>query len=267
MIEKSDYEEPRCPLAKPSSVTPIPTGRVIEKLDEYYAKNDMDGAERHLQYWLATAEQGNDERGRLTVLNEQVGLYRKLMRPEALTACKEALRLGEKLQSGTITLGTTLINVATAYKAFGDAAGAMPLYERARKIYEKELPAGDARLGGLYNNMALAAMDLQDYSGAETLFRKALSVMEQVEDGKPEQAITYCNLADLTAARQGMEDGEKEINACLETAMTLLDAPENRRDGSYAYVCEKCAPTFGYYGFFRYENELNRRTREIYERT
>ena len=34
-LSKEDYEEPCCPLSQPSSVTPIPTGRVIEKLDEY----------------------------------------------------------------------------------------------------------------------------------------------------------------------------------------------------------------------------------------
>ena len=38
------------------------------------------------------------------------------------------------------------------------------------------------------------------------------------------------------------------------------------RDGYYAFVCEKCAPVFGYYGYFLTEQELNRRAREIYDR-
>ena len=37
------------------------------------------------------------------------------------------------------------------------------------------------------------------------------------------------------------------------------------RNGYYAFVCEKCAPVFGYYGYFLTERELKRRAREIYD--
>ena len=36
-------------------------------------------------------------------------------------------------------------------------------------------------------------------------------------------------------------------------------------DGYYAFVCEKCASVFGYYGRFVYEGELLERARRIYE--
>ena len=38
-----------------------------------------------------------------------------------------------------------------------------------------------------------------------------------------------------------------------------------KRDGYYAFVCEKCASVFGYYGHFAYEKELYERSRRIYE--
>ena len=37
------------------------------------------------------------------------------------------------------------------------------------------------------------------------------------------------------------------------------------RDGYYAFVCEKCATVFDYYGRFFYANELKARARRIYE--
>ena len=52
-------------------VTPIPIGRIIEKLDSYLNQNDYASAERHLRYWLSEAETCHDMRGKLTVLNEQ----------------------------------------------------------------------------------------------------------------------------------------------------------------------------------------------------
>ena len=46
----------------------------------------------------------------------------------------------------------------------------------------------------------------------------------------------------------------------------LLDTESLPRNGYYAFVCEKCAPVFGYYGFLQTEQELNRRAREIHNR-
>ncbi|MBR6939730.1 MAG: tetratricopeptide repeat protein, partial [Clostridia bacterium] len=109
----------------------IDTGRVIRKLDEYLGRNDYVSAERLLNYWLAEAENESDKRGMLTVTNELIGLYRKTGREkEALTASENALELARELKlDGTVTMGTALVNAATAYKAFGQAEKALPLYE------------------------------------------------------------------------------------------------------------------------------------------
>lgn len=57
ILSKDDYEELRCLLNMHPKVTPIPVGRIIDKLDSYLNKNDYDAAERHLRYWLAEAEE------------------------------------------------------------------------------------------------------------------------------------------------------------------------------------------------------------------
>lgn len=267
ILSKSDYEEPTCPFCMPGDITPIPIGRVIEKLDEYLGRNDYDSAERHLKYWLDEATSLNDGRGKLTVLNELIGLYRKTSKEnEALLSAKSTLELAENLGlQGSIVMGTTLVNAATAYKAFDKAAEALTLYQNAKIIYEAQLESDDNRLGGLYNNMALAVMETGDYDKAEELFNKAISVMERVRDGELEIAVTYCNLADLAVARNGIENSEQEITALLERAEELLNTATLPRNGYYAFVCEKCAPTFGYYGWFAFENELNNRAVRIYE--
>ncbi|MBR3290524.1 MAG: tetratricopeptide repeat protein [Clostridia bacterium] len=268
-LSREDYEEPTCPLCAPSVATPIPTRRVIEKLDEYLGHNDYAAAERHLDYWRQSAQVGRDRRGELTVLNEQIGLFRKMGRePECLRAIEEALALARDLgMERTVTFGTTLLNAATGYKAFGRPSDALRLYEQARDLYESELDPADGRLGGLYNNMALALTDLHDYRRAEELYRKAFAIMEQQEHGELEMAITYCNLADLVAAERGLEEGESTIRDYLEKADALLRTESLPRNGYFAFVCEKCAPTFGYYGFFLTEQWLTEQARSIYERT
>ena len=284
MIGREDYEEPKCLLnMNTEPVETIPVSRVLEKLDEYLSKNDYVSSERHLKYWLSEAEAGNDLRGKLSVLNEMIGLYRKLSREEACTdAIQKAIILSESLGlQDTVTGGTTYVNAATGYESFGRIEEALALYEKAKEVYEKTLDEQDARRGGLYNNMALCLTAHGRFREAEELFFKALSVMEKQEHGEPEMAVTYLNLCDLVSA--GQEEGtaqetetaegpadpaeaETKINEYLQRAEDLLNTPGLPRNGNYAFVCEKCAPVFGYYGWFLAEAEFRKRAEEIYRR-
>ena len=161
-LKREDYEESCCPFAKPDQPVTVPVDRVVRRLDEYLSRNDYDAAQRHLDYWLAEAELVGDRRGRLTVLNERIGLFRKLNRKsEGLEAVREALALARELDlTHTVSMGTTLVNAATALCAFGRSREALPLYEEAQRLYEGILPEADSRLGGLYNTSS--AMSFKD---------------------------------------------------------------------------------------------------------
>lgn len=270
-LSKEDYEEPCCPLKMNinQNFTPIPIGRVLSKVDEYLSINDYASAEKTLDYWHEEAKISNDIRGELTVLNEKIGLYRKTGKKEqCLSAIDKCLALSENGEfENTITRGTSYLNCATGYCAFDEYKRALPLYEKATGIYEKYLKNTDGRLGGLYNNTAICLMRLNKYEQSRMLFDKAIEIMSKIENAEGEIAITYCNLADLESAQNGMEKAEEKINECLERAEELLNTKTLPRDGNYAFICEKCAGTFGYYGFFMTEKELLKRAREIYERT
>lgn len=245
---------------------PPDTDRILTRLDEYLNKNDYASAERHLLYWLSEAERGRDVRMELLVRNELMGLYRKLGRErEALECVSAALALIEANGvSGQVGAATTYLNCATVYKAFGRAEESLPLFERAREVYERELDPTDSRLGGLYNNMALTLVDLRRFSEANALYRHAISVMESSDGGALEVAITYLNMASAAEAERGLEESESTVQSYLDIAERLLEE-HTKRDGYYAFVCEKCASVFGYYGRFFYENELKERAKRIYE--
>ncbi|MBQ2512500.1 MAG: tetratricopeptide repeat protein [Clostridia bacterium] len=244
----------------------VPLSRITERLDALFAKKDTAGAERHLKYWLGEARALGDRGGELVIRNEMVGFYRKQgRRDDAYEAAASAVRLAGSAYSGGTEHGTALVNAATARQAFGDTAEAVSLFSSAREIYEKNLKSDDPRLGGLYNNFALARLALKDYAGARELFELALGVMSRNEGGEPSMAVTWCNLADLAAAEKGLEDSADDVKECLGKARELLDA-EGKRDGAYAFVCEKCAPVFGYYGYFIDERVLNERAGSIYAR-
>lgn len=257
----------------------IPQQRVVEKLDEYMSHRDYAGAERHLLYWLEEARVLGDTRGELMVRNELVGHFRKTgERDNAFAHAEAALALLDELGfAETISAGTTYTNIATAYNAFGRNEQALELFAKAAAIYESSEHTNVRLLGGLYNNQALTCVSLGKFDEADALYERALETMGRVEHGELEQAITYLNMADAHLARARTEMGapdseeiplqcEDEIERLLDRALELLDTPSIPRDGYYAFVCEKCAPVYAYYGYFLADADLRERAKGIYER-
>ena len=271
-LEKEDYVDPRCALCgKPGeeeTVQPVPVGRIMDKLREYEDRNDWPAVERHLKYWLAEAEANRDERGQLMLHNELMGYYRKQgKKDEAFSHAEKADYLVKKLEmEDTVTAGTTWVNTGTVREAFGDPVGGLEFFERAKANYEKNLPDNDGRLGGLYNNMALSLAVCGRFDEAMGMFCNAIEVMKKQEYGELEQAITWLNMADAAEAALGTEQAEESVEEYLETAEKLLNTESLPRNGYYAFVCEKCAPVFGHYGWFAVEAELKRRAEEINDR-
>ena len=274
-------------------IKPVPQRRIADKMNEYMSRRDYAGAERHLLYWLAEAELGRDLQGQLMLQNEMVGHYRKTAQQEkAMESAGKALELLAELgMENSISAGTTYVNVATACNAFGEYERSLELFGKARAVYENSSFVEPRLLGGLYNNMALTCTALSKYDEALALYEKAVSVMAKVPDGGLEQAITCLNMADTVEAWLGMEEGESRIFELADRAEELLDdkgrellrrpngetsvletpgalkalpAEEKARIGYYAFVCEKCAPVFEYYGYFLTADRFRETAEKIY---
>ena len=247
-------------------IRPVPQRRIIEKMDEYMSRRDYAGAERHLLYWLEEARLGGDLRGELMLRGELVGHYRKTgAREKALANGEAALALLRRMDyEDSISAGTTYVNVATAMGAFGEHERALALFERARAVYESSPHTQPQLLGGLYNNMALTCAALKRWDEALALYDRAMDQMAKLPAGALEQAITCLNMANLLEARDGMEAAESRVYRLADRAVELLDGPELAHDGYYAFVCEKCAPTLEYYGYFDDAQRLREEAERIY---
>lgn len=243
----------------------IPVMRVRDRLDALTGKKDYLGAANHLKYWRAEARALGDLDGEFAVLGEMMGVYRKLGdREKAMESAEAALAMLPLLDiEDSVGAGTAYVNAGTVCVFCGEGERALELFTKARRIYEDTLPREDERLGGLYNNMALAAAELAQWDEAFRLYALALEIMARQPSGQLEQAITYLNMANAAEAAKGMEEAEEEICGYLQTAEDLLSEPSLERNGYYAFVCEKCAPTFAYYGWFRTAEELERTAERI----
>ena len=272
LLNPEDYIEPRCllceePYGAGQEAKRIPQARIIDRMNEFMAQRDYVGAERHLLYWLEEARLGHDLRGQLMLHNELTGHYRKTGEKEkSLANAEAAIALIDALAfEGTISSGTTYVNAATAYNAFGDQERSLALFEKAKCVYESSDRTDKSLLGGLYNNMALNKFALGRNEEALALYKKALSVMQDVENGRLEMAITYLNMADVYEEMLGPEKGEAHVYECLDKAYELLITGDVPDLGYYAFVCEKCAPVFEFYGYFLAAQDLGRRAEAGYK--
>ncbi len=234
----------------------------ISTLDAYFDREDMAGAGDYLRAVCREAE--GDDRLLFAVYNEMMGYYRKTGEVErGLAAIKEGLALLPHLGiEDEVSGATAYLNAATTLKAFGRPAEGLPLYEKAEVIYRRCLPAHDPRMAGLCNNLALALVDLERYEEAEKRYETALTILNRNAGKETDIANTYVNMAHLYEKTKDYE----AIEVCLDRAEKALESPQEQ-NGYYAYTCRKCAPSFGYFGYFLYEKELNERADRIYAGT
>ncbi len=254
-----------CDTCSKEKQNKVPVLRVINKLDEHFSFNDLKGAEDLLVYWVSEARRLTDTSGLLSILNEQIGLYRRLNESEkGLSAVREALKIiddDNKLYS--LSVATIYINCATTLKAFGKAGEGLPLYEKAEKIYTELNETDSFRLASLYNNKASALNDMGEYLNAEKSYLKAIDILKKTGNNQGEVAVSYVNLAHIYF---DMDPFSEKSSECMKKAWELLNSPHIPHDGNYAFICSQCAPAFDFFGYFNEYEVLKNEAEKIYGR-
>ena len=253
-----------CSSCSKESYKTIPLNRVFDKLNEQFSRNDLPGAGKTLDFWESEARSLGDTRGLLEILNEKIGYYRRTGdEQKGTSAISEAFELIEKQGVGDpISSGTVYLNGATTMKAFGKAEAAMSYYEKAKALYESHLDPKDYRLAALYNNVSSAYKDIGDYISAEMSCFKAIEILDGKEDCLGEIAVSLINVAHIYYDQDPLDERIYEI---MDKAWELLKSDKNQLDGDFAFICSKCYPSFGFFGYFEKEAELKALSEKIYE--
>ncbi len=254
----------KCESCSKENANKVNVRRFIEKLDTFFARNDLNGAGEFLDYWENEASVLNDNSGLLSVLNEKIGFYRRTNEStKGLSAVENALALlngGEFEES--VAVGTIYVNCATTLKHFGYPEKAISLYEKAEAIYNGFSTASDFEKASLYNNFASAYGDLGSFEKAETNYFKAIEILEKSGSNNGEIAVSYVNLAHIYFE---IDNFSEKVNECLEKAWDYLNNERNKKDGNYAFICSKCALSYGFFGQFLREEYLKQEAERIYE--
>ncbi len=254
----------KCESCSKENINKVNVRRFIEKLDSFFARNDLDGAGEFLDHWENEARFLGDNSGLLSVLNEKIGFYRRTNEKEkGISAVENALKLLSSGEFGEgVSAGTIFINCATTLKHFGFPEKAVALYEKAEGIYSRFSGVGDFERASLYNNFAASYGDLKNYKKAEEYYLKAIAILKKSGSNKGEIAVSYVNLAHIYFE---IDNFSEKVNECLEFAWDCLADKSISRDGNYAFICSKCAPSYGFFGQFLREDYLKQEAERIYE--
>lgn len=191
--------------------------KVLQELDRLFAQNRLDEIEKFLQEHYEQAVREQDMSSALSLLNELIGFYREMTMPQQTK--ETAVCLLEMIEKagckGTLAEGTSLLNVANAYRFLGEYELSEQYYAETERLYEQYLPKDDFRWASLYNNQSLLYSTTQKHEKAAESLQRALELVKKQENADIETAVTYTNLG------QAYLKLEKEAKA--EEALLLAE--------------------------------------------
>lgn len=265
-----DYSDSRCcfdasqytghPDAQPCPCS-VNVPELVKKLDELQNSGRLAAARELIEHGVSSAHKSGDWRSELSLQSELMGLHRRTGDKAAAQAAVdrgiELIRLHHL--GDTVSGATIMLNAATTMKFLGLSADALPIFRHVSRVFGASLDPADYRFAGLYNNMALSMEDVGDFDGAQRHFFMALDIIKLCRDPGNDEAVTWCNLAELYE-RMGLDD---KIESALDNAYACLTDPELPRDGYHAFTLSKCIPTFDRLGYFIYTKSLKERLEAI----
>ncbi len=184
----------------------------FKKLDELYDTH-REKVEAFLLESMKEARSVRDKEALITILNEAIGFYRDRDRMTDCILCCDAVKqllltVGEK---DSKAYATTLLNVATAYRAFGRLIEAEKIYREVLEIYGKLLSPKDYLYAALYNNIALLKQK-QKLTGESIYYlKKAIRIIEAYPEAKVELATSQINLAEALMKTENWRLAKPEL--------------------------------------------------------
>jgi tetratricopeptide (TPR) repeat protein len=162
-----------------------------------------------------------------------------------MEAMDESLRLADELgQSETVSGATIYTNAATTLSFFGNEEQALELYQKATACFEAEGRTESYEYAALLNNRAATLNELRRYDEAEVNWLAAIDILKRVVYHDGEIAVSLIMLAHLTFDRD--ETSYEKVESILDDAWEYINSDNQPKDGNYAYILRKCAPSFDY---------------------
>ena len=203
--------------------------KVLAEYDAMFGERELKEIEEFLVKKIKEAKENKDNASLFTLLNESIGFYRDTTQKEKSLRDCEALKqlLVEMNLEGRVEYATSLLNIANAYRAFGEYEESLRLHTKVEEIYKKYIKAQDGSYASLYNNWSLLYQEMGDFSNAKDKLMQALHIIDLYPEEKIKQATTRTNLAMTLLKLNGKEHYDMAIQY-LNEALEVFEADGGR---------------------------------------
>ena len=196
----------------------------LRQLDELFAAQRYQEAEGFLREQIAAAEAAGDQGTVLSLCNELGGYYRVTTNFDAgIRTFQKAMAAIDALSlQGTEPEATTCLNLATLYVAARHADEALPLYERAAKVFDRPEYQTDYRTAALHNNIASLYLQKEQYGDALRNAQAALAIVSRGPGREEEIGVTNTLILQICT---GMGDYAEAQKAADRAQAAFLSQP------------------------------------------
>lgn len=195
---------------------------LLKRIDELLEENRGAEAQALMEKCLQQAMESGDYNGAVTLLNELIGFCRETGQSDKAYYYGEVVLglLQNMGLSGTLPFATSVLNIASAYRAGGRLEDAMTCYRAVEQIYSQVLEPDDMLVASLYNNKALLYQEMGDFEAARVHLERALEIALRHPERYYEQATSYANLA-ATCMQLGREEQAAD---CFRRSIAIFEA-------------------------------------------
>ena len=154
-------------------------------------------------------------------------LLRKRQMAEALPMAEEALEIARKSSGdGSLETAQMYANVAEVHRISGRPGRALPLYRKARFIYEKDLGESDIRVASILSQEGLILMDEGKPTLAGQALERAVDLLRQrCPSCVPEMSIAENNLGVLRLKQKRYAEADSLLTHVLALQEKYLVKP------------------------------------------
>ena len=191
---------------------------VLRELDSLPGGEETYKTGEYLKGKIKEASDEGDFNAELTLLSEMIGYLRYTEGFEELPVyCERAVALCEEEGlKDTLPHATTLLNIATAYRAAGRLHESLELYKEVERLYNRLVPEDDYLYAALYNNMSLLYQKLDDLNRSADCLNMALKVIAGIQGKEIQQAITRTNLAQVYIRLGEYDEAREQLNEAVD---------------------------------------------------
>lgn len=125
---------------------------------------------------------------------------------------------------------TTLLNIASSYRAAGRYDEARVMYEEVLSIFQRCLPPEDVRIAGLHNNLSLLYQNMGDIEHALQQVQTAYDLIQNNDEFPAERATPLTNLGLMQLKAECFDEARVSILHSVE----LFETDVPYRDPHYS---------------------------------